>query len=371
MKSLLAVGSLLIAGLISTVAVSPPTTQEESGATNARGSTNAHSARFTEDGQLIRPLGWRKWIYVGTPLTPHDMNDGKAAFPEFHNVYVDPESFATFENTGKFPNGTQIVKELVLVGAKQAVSGNGYFMGDFAGLEVAIKDTVRFKDEPGGWAYFSFGHNAKYTETAPAFPAASCNACHQASADTDFVFTQYYPVLREAMPSQRQQQMEDKKQSMKKMDEAAIKTAMSAMGGGGSTTADQYAEKVFSWLKNRNYQNFESDSRIHASSAGPAVHGDVKIFFNKKLADSMRAGNQSHPLGSMSVKELYKDGTLTGWALSLKSKEDDGKGNGWYWYEVLSTEDGSKPVAASLGHTLCTGCHSPGNDFIRVNSLLK
>lgn len=370
MKLVLAVGVLLMGGIFAG-AVTSPSVQETADPTDFRGSTNAHSARYTEDGQLVRPRGWRKWVYVGTPLTPDDMNDGKAAFPEFHNVYIDPESFATFENTGEFPNGTQLVKELVLVGSKKAVSGNGYFMGDFAGLEVAIKDTVRFKDEPGGWSYFSFGHAAEYTETAKAFPAESCNACHQASADTDFVFTQYYPVLREAMPAQKQKMLEDKKQSMKKMDAAAMKTAMAAMGGGESATADEYAKTVFNWLKANNYRNFESDSRIHPSAAGPAIHGDVKIFFNKKLADSMRAGNKSHPIGSMSVKELYKDETLTGWALSLKSKEDDGKGSGWYWYEVLSTIDGSKPVAAGLGHQLCIGCHSPGRDFIRIDSLLK
>ena len=161
---------------------------------------NGVGPRYTKSGELIRPEGWRKWVYVGTPLTPHDMNGGKASFPEFHNVYIDPESFATFERTGDFPNGTQLVKELVLVGSKEAVSGNGYFMGDFAGLEVAIKDTVRFKDEPGGWAYFSFGHvpASEYTATAKAFPAEACNSCHQASADTDYVFTQYYPVLRGA-----------------------------------------------------------------------------------------------------------------------------------------------------------------------------
>ena len=68
--------------------------------TDAQGSSNAHAARFTEAGDLIRPLGWRR-VYVGTPLTPHDMNQDKAAFPEFHNVYVDPERFATFERTGE------------------------------------------------------------------------------------------------------------------------------------------------------------------------------------------------------------------------------------------------------------------------------
>ena len=35
----------------------------------------------------------------------------------------------------------ELVKELVLVGSKSAVNGNGYFMGDFADLEVSVKDS--------------------------------------------------------------------------------------------------------------------------------------------------------------------------------------------------------------------------------------
>ena len=31
---------------------------------------------------------------------------------------------------------------------------------------------------------------------AKAFPAASCNGCHAGAAADDWVFTQYYPVLR-------------------------------------------------------------------------------------------------------------------------------------------------------------------------------
>jgi len=31
-------------------------------------------------------------MYVGTPLTPNDLNDGRARFPEFHVVSMDPES---------------------------------------------------------------------------------------------------------------------------------------------------------------------------------------------------------------------------------------------------------------------------------------
>ena len=64
-------------------------------------------------------------------------------------------SLTHYEKTGEFRNGTVMIKELVNVGAKEATSGKGSFMGDFRGLEASIKDSKRFKDEPGSWAYFT------------------------------------------------------------------------------------------------------------------------------------------------------------------------------------------------------------------------
>ena len=151
-----------------------------------------------KDGKLERPTGYREWIYVGTPVTPNDMNDGKAAFPEHHNVYIDPMSWKHWKETGEFRDGAILIKELVSVGTKAAVSGNGYFQGEFIGLEAVIKSKKHFPKEPGNWAYFSFStpdHTA-LTPTATAFPTEACNVCHAASAADDFVFTQYYPVLR-------------------------------------------------------------------------------------------------------------------------------------------------------------------------------
>lgn len=162
-------------------------------------------ASFNSDGSVNAPTGYRQWVFVGSPLTPHALNDGKAPFPEFHNVYVEPSAFLHFEQTGEWAEGTQLVKELALIyqndndeqGASTEVSGRGYQQGEFSGLELTVKDTKRFADQPGGWAYFSFGHNAPpYAKTAQAFPAEACNACHEANAGTDFVFTQFYPVLR-------------------------------------------------------------------------------------------------------------------------------------------------------------------------------
>ncbi len=156
-------------------------------------------AKFNASGEMIRPEGWREWIYVGTPLTPNSLNPPEAAFPEFHSVYIDPKSWAHYKKTGEFREGTMLAKELALVGATQATSGKGFFMAEFSGFEIAYKSAKRFPNEPGNWAYFTFGHKPEpYNATAKAMPTAACAACHTASAAEDMVFTQYYPVLRAA-----------------------------------------------------------------------------------------------------------------------------------------------------------------------------
>ena len=35
-------------------------------------------ANFDSEGNLLRPEGYREWVFVGTPLTPNDMNGGMA-----------------------------------------------------------------------------------------------------------------------------------------------------------------------------------------------------------------------------------------------------------------------------------------------------
>jgi hypothetical protein len=160
---------------------------------------------FTADGKLKQPVGYRKWVYVGEVVTPNDMADGgEASFPEFHSVYMDPESFAEYEKTGKHRDGTVLIKELSSVGAKEAPSGKGYFQGELTGLEAAIKDSKRFKDEPGNWAYFSFGHKYPLKAEVSKQAVASCNQCHTDNAQkTDWVFSKYYPVLRAAAPKSK------------------------------------------------------------------------------------------------------------------------------------------------------------------------
>ena len=240
----------------------------------------------------------------------------------------------------------------------------------FPGLK--LRSRIPFDSKMSrGWAYFSFGHveEAKYAKTAKAFPAAACNSCHESSADTDFVFTQYYPVLRAAMPKHKLKAADEARNQTKKLDQASLRAAMGAVGESSEAAkADDYAMKIFGWLQKKGYKDYKAESAVHPSSSGAAVHGDVRTFVNDKLDASMRADNAGHLVGSWR-SELYKDGEMYGWAAAVKTRDDDGKGNGWYWYEVISKDDGSKPVAASLGNTMCVGCHAAGNDYIRTGKI--
>ncbi len=153
---------------------------------------------FTAEGKAKQPVGYRKWVFIGAPVTPNDMNDNEASFPEFHNTYMDPESFAYVEEHGEYRDGTVIVKELTAVGAKEMSSGKGYFQGAFTGLEISVKDSKKYPNEPGNWAYFSFGHKYPLKAEAAKNGAASCNSCHEKNA-TNFVFSDAYPVLKDAL----------------------------------------------------------------------------------------------------------------------------------------------------------------------------
>jgi hypothetical protein len=195
MKSL-----FLVAGALSAVALSGVLAAEPG---------QVNRATFNADGKVQIPENWREWVYIGAPVTPNALNGGEAPFPEFHSVYVEPSAYRHYAETGEWAEATQIVKELNRIISEDAfedgsiaqVSGIGYFMGEFSGLELTVKDTERFKDMPGGWAYFAFGHHAPpYAQTAAAVPAQDCNACHEANAADDFVFTQFYPVLQALKP---------------------------------------------------------------------------------------------------------------------------------------------------------------------------
>ena len=159
---------------------------------------------YTASGELMLPKEYRTWVYVGSPLTPNALNNGKAAFPEYHNVYIEPGSYAIYKKTGVFPEQTMFYKELQLTrkpeensdGSRTEPSGRGYFPGALAGAEVSVKDSKRFAAS-GGWGYFEFGHSEPKLASTTVRAKGECAFCHINSAKRDLVWTQFYRILDE------------------------------------------------------------------------------------------------------------------------------------------------------------------------------
>lgn len=156
---------------------------------------------YTKEGDLILPKNFNEWVFVGSPLTPNALNGGKANFPEYHNVYIEPGSYEIYKKTGKFPEGTIFFKELQLTkpaqnpdGSRTEPSGRGFFPGKLNGADVTVKDTKRYADS-GGWGYYNFHHYEPKAATAKVRPKSECAFCHIANAKKDEVWTQFYPLL--------------------------------------------------------------------------------------------------------------------------------------------------------------------------------
>jgi hypothetical protein len=172
------------------------------GAQLARAADNEWGPKWTSSGELILPTGFHEWVFLGSPLTPHALNGGNAPFPEYHNVYVQPQAYRAYRKSGEWPEGTIMLKELQLTragstpdGSSVEVSGRGFFPAATNGIDISVKDATRFKDT-NGWGFFNFGHHAPpYAKTATAQTIDACAGCHIANAD-NMVFSKFYkPIL--------------------------------------------------------------------------------------------------------------------------------------------------------------------------------
>ena len=174
---------------------------------------------YDSAGRVKTPTGYRAWVFVGAPLTPEGLNNGKyncnqpggctrSNFPEYHDVYIEKKNVDAYLKTGSFPEGTVIVKELTRVlkptfpdSSRTEPSGRGYFNGEYNGIDMTVKDSKRFA-ATNGWGFFTFGHHPlPYDPTSEERPVTECAGCHIANvANTDMTWIQFYPQLRDKQP---------------------------------------------------------------------------------------------------------------------------------------------------------------------------
>ena len=166
------IAALAGAGVLASPADAPPTA----------------AARFTQDGKLVFPADYRRWIYLSSGLGM-SYTPVASGMMMFDNVFVDHAAYESFIRTGTWPEGTMMVLEGRESRQNGSINRTGHFQTDRMGVEVHVKDTSRFKT---GWAFYAFDGEAPAVMIPP---SASCYACHAAHAAVDTTFVQFYPTL--------------------------------------------------------------------------------------------------------------------------------------------------------------------------------
>jgi Cytochrome P460 len=146
---------------------------------------------YTSDGQLRLPEHYREWVYLTSGF---DMSYSPAAQMGHHmfdNVFVNPEAYKAFVETGTWPDKTVMVLEVRSAEGKGSINQSGNYQStDVMGLEVHVKDEARF---PGKWAFFGGFDESKTAKMTPF--TANCYSCHTEHAAVDTTFVQFYPTL--------------------------------------------------------------------------------------------------------------------------------------------------------------------------------
>ena len=146
---------------------------------------------YTSDNQLKLPEDYRTWIYLSTGFDmSYDPGGINMDHHLFDNVFVNPEAYKAFLETGTWPDKTMLVLEVRKAEGKGSINQKGNFQStETMGLEVHVKDEAHF---PGKWAFFGFD-DSKTAKVVP--PEATCYTCHLQHAAVDTTFVQFYPTL--------------------------------------------------------------------------------------------------------------------------------------------------------------------------------
>jgi hypothetical protein len=160
------------------------------------GTASAQSAdpRYTSDGQLIRPDNYREWVYLssGLGMTYGFVEKAVNAVvgERFDNVFVTPQAYRAFLQTGTWPDKTMFVLEVRCSSTNGSINKGGHYQDELVGVEAHVKDSARFTN---GWAFFDLGTARPSAKPLPANSA--CQTCHAAHGGVENTFVQFYPTL--------------------------------------------------------------------------------------------------------------------------------------------------------------------------------
>lgn len=105
-----------------------------------------------------------------------------------HDVYTPRETITAYNNTGEFPDGAVLVKEVRESKSGRLTTGHAAWSTDIKVWFMMVKDQKgRFKDNPHwgeGWGWALFEAKDPKRNVSAAYET-SCIACHTPVKDSD------------------------------------------------------------------------------------------------------------------------------------------------------------------------------------------
>jgi hypothetical protein len=148
--------------------------------------------KYSNGNNLVRPDNYREWVFIGSSLGLNYPAPGAAPGPDqFNNVFVNPTSYRSFLQTGKWPDKTIWVLEFRNVGKESVANRQGQFQTGLLGFEANVKDS-RF---PDGWGYFAFRTGETSASPLSGDTVKRCIDCHSEHTAVERTFVQFYPTL--------------------------------------------------------------------------------------------------------------------------------------------------------------------------------
>src|SRR5579864_2902499 len=85
---------------------------------------------YTSDGQMKLPEHYREWVYLSTGFDmSYSANSMEMGHHMFDNVFVNPESYKVFVETGTWPDKTMFVLEARRAEGKGSINQKGNYQG--------------------------------------------------------------------------------------------------------------------------------------------------------------------------------------------------------------------------------------------------
>ena len=166
--------------------------------------TSTYGSLVDNAGNISLPEDFRSnWVFLGTwSIAEEDVETSSAASRHgaagLHNVYTQRGVTEYFQETGQFPDGAVIIKELLKAVTAPMTTGTVSRGNEVEGWFVLVKDTEgRFKSNPlwgDGWGWALFNVDQPDTPITQNYKA-ECLGCHIPARNDDWIYINGYSLL--------------------------------------------------------------------------------------------------------------------------------------------------------------------------------